>query len=232
MNNTMQHAGPSPQNRAAFSDRYLTEMTITAERDVDNVINAICKETDTYCPKISDRRWGMLRAAFGACLEVLELRRRCCEPASWSSEQEKAICDLVEAMLRTESRFGGVTNEELIRVFRVVYPRAAERLLPRTAMELWRDYNEISRKYVSEVGDNPRNGEWQTQLHSVSTGGWVSIASSSNSDSIQSGPSSRGPSKRESVPGCYSWSLNHPFDTPLFGSANPFGSFVLDPSIH
>lgn len=58
--------------------------------------------------------------------------------------------ELFTEALETESRFGGILEEELVRVFRSVYPDIAGQLLPRTARER-------SQEYMSRGMANPDN---------------------------------------------------------------------------
>lgn len=88
--------------------------------------------------------WESLRRAFKTRLVVYELQRRNGYYMTFSSIHEPGLQKIMMEMLATESRFGGVLSEELVREVRIVYPHVSRQLLPRTAMQRARECCEVS----------------------------------------------------------------------------------------
>lgn len=219
---------PLPQKKVVFISRYISDQKKLAERMLKNTMNDITKKTNPPCAEISRHYWTMLRIAFRQRLEVLELQRRCRNAKSWSSAEEVEIHDLAKAMLRAESKFGGVSEEELIRVVRAAYPKVAERLLPRTAMDMWQEYHQPSEQYICDRRADLDSDECRVLLESARSESTGSTAESSSSDFNFSRPSTANTSDESrgtSAGSSYSWSPDDPrLGIPLFDSfSSPAG---------
>jgi lambda repressor-like predicted transcriptional regulator len=221
---------PLPQKKVVFISRYISDQKKLAERMLKNTMNDITKKTNPPCAEISRHYWTMLRIAFRQRLEVLELQRRCRNAKSWSSAEEVEIHDLAKAMLRAESKFGGVSEEALIRVLRAAYPKVAERLLPRTAMDMWQEYNHPAKQYIRDLEADLDSDACRELLEGVLTESAGSTAESASSEFSVSRPSTGNTSdgsRETSIGSFYSWSPDDPrLGIPSFDSFNSRAGLV------
>lgn len=117
---------------------YIAKLKYKAQRTFREVVEVIEKTTNTSCLEIPVLCWDQLRNAFLGCLIVFELRRRFCYYLRTPLVGHYELRELLKATLDVEAKFGGVTDEQLIRVFRIVYPDEAKQFLPHTAFDMWK----------------------------------------------------------------------------------------------
>jgi hypothetical protein len=87
--------------------------------------------------------WDLLRSAFIRRLELFELQGAYDYYRSCPAIGDSVMLQLLKDVLDAEFKFGGVCKEELIRVFRTIYPYEADRILPRTAAEMREQVNSL-----------------------------------------------------------------------------------------
>lgn len=184
---------------------YISEVKTIANNTLNNIIDRIAQQTTPPCLDIPVSCWDLLRDAFEECLEVYEMQRRCSGATSLSMAEDAGFQDMLLAMLDAEFAFGGVTAEELIGLVRNVYPEEAQQLLPRTAMDMWQEYNSPLNQYIRSLDTHLCSDEWQTLRQSAYT---ESIGSKADRALSDSKPSTGDMPCGTSAFSCASWSPN------------------------
>lgn len=139
------------QSRIAQRNCCIAEFKDRTKRDCNDIINDIAKRSPVHGFGIPAASWECLRQAFTERLEVFELQARYDCFHSCPSTGPAELYGLLKEMLDAELRFGGVLEEELIRVYRSIYPKGAKRVLPRTAEEMWAMRSDIPLDQTSQT---------------------------------------------------------------------------------
>lgn len=134
--------------------------------------------------------WESLRRAFTTRLVVYELKRRCGFIHRHFSE-EPVMNELFNEALETESHFGGVSEEELVRIFRSVYPDIAGQLLPKTAKQRLQEYMSRGMANRDSVKWLKSDGSIEAPLHSFPSMYTSSCHLTSTGDDYPVDPSTR-----------------------------------------
>lgn len=157
-------AGFDARARAHCLERRITDLETDARRRCKKEIDAaIVEQMKDVGNDIPVSVWERLRSVFVYRLISYELQRQCNRAELFPPINDPKLEGIVMDMLTTESRFGGVFEEELIRVLRSVYPHIARQLLPSTPMERIQDLSRVLVNripHISEVSvsanDKPR----------------------------------------------------------------------------
>lgn len=125
--------------KAEFRDRRIAELNAAFQTRGDDVLSTIreqAAERSEPCNGLPASSWELLLSVFIQCLEVFELQRRHGYYQSCPSMGDFVMLRLLGNILDIEYEFGGVLEEELMRVYRFADPNGAKLVLPRTAMEM------------------------------------------------------------------------------------------------